>query len=163
MKYRIYIEKFTSDDFEKYYSLISDEGVMAMITERAILIEEAKIYYDLLLKNNAQHESFGNFKVFQKETGDFIGLAKLAIEDNNLEEAELGYMLLPEYCGKGYGSEIAKLMLEKAINEKSLKKIVAIIDPNNKASRKILLNNEFVSEKVCEIDGLPGEILSKKL
>ncbi|OTW77740.1 GNAT family acetyltransferase [Bacillus thuringiensis serovar sumiyoshiensis] len=36
----------------------------------------------------------------------------------------------------------------------------AIIDPNNIPSRKILLSVGFTSEKVREIDGLPGEILS---
>ena len=42
-----------------------------------------------------------------------------------------------------------------------IKVLKAIIDPNNIPSRKILINIGFTYEKVCEIDGLPGEILSK--
>lgn len=35
----------------------------------------------------------------------------------------------------------------------------AIIDPNNISSRKSLIHVGFITEKVCEFDGLPGEIL----
>ncbi len=71
-------------------------------------------------------------------------------------------MLLPKYWGKGFGSEIANALVEKA-KEDGLKKLTAIIDPNNVASRKILISLGFHSLKVCEIDGLPGEILYKDL
>ncbi|WP_291579618.1 hypothetical protein [Clostridium sp. UBA6640] len=54
-------------------------------------------------------------------------------------------------------------MLNKSEEAKSLKKIIAIIDPKNIASKKILLKNNFISEKICEIDGLPGEILSRTI
>ena len=36
--------------------------------------------------------------------------------------------------------------------------LIRYIDPVNAASRKILLNNGFVSEKKGVIDGLPSEI-----
>ncbi|MDQ0224107.1 putative acetyltransferase [Metabacillus niabensis] len=44
-----------------------------------------------------------------------------------------------------------------------LERVVAIIAPNNAASKKILSNNVLFPEKLCEIDGLPGEILAKEL
>jgi len=36
-------------------------------------------------------------------------------------------------------------------------------DPDNTASRKILLKNGFTSEKVCRIDGLASEIFGRKM
>ncbi len=115
------------------------------------------------MNKNKNHKDFGSFKVFERDTNNFIGLGKLAINEEDLSEAEIGYLLLPEFWGKGYGSEIASLMLEKAEESKTLNRITAIIDPNNLASKKILLNNGFISEKICEIDGLPGEILIKTI
>lgn len=159
---RIYIEKFLSDeDFKHYFSLVSNEKVMAMVTERAIPLDEARSNFKLLLERNKRHKDFGSFKVFETTTNNFIGLAMLKINENDLSKAELGYLLLPEFWRNGYGSEIAKLLLNKAEDVKVLHRITAIIDPNNIASKKILLNNGFISEKICEIDGLPGEILSK--
>lgn len=164
MANRIYIEKFLSEeDFHHYFALVSDEKVMAMVTERAIPVEEARNNYKSLLNKNKAHKDFGSFKVFERDTNDFIGLGKLAINEEDLSEAEIGYLVLPEFWGKGYGSEIASLMLEKVEQSKTLNRITAIIDPNNAASKKILLNNGFISEKICEIDGLPGEILSKTI
>ncbi|MPM59879.1 hypothetical protein SDC9_106725 [bioreactor metagenome] len=162
MEKRIYLEKYTTMDFDNYYKLVSDENVMAMITERAIPLEEARNNYDLLLSNNELHQSFGNFKVIEASTNKFMGSAALRVKEKNATEAEIGYMFLPVYWGKGFGSEVAKLLIEKAKQDIQIIKLTAIIDPNNTASRKILINNGFISEKVCEIDGLPGEILSMK-
>ncbi len=71
-------------------------------------------------------------------------------------------MLLPQYWGKEYGGSIAKAMVQQARLSK-LKRLTAIIDPSNIPSRKILINLGFESQKLCEIDGLPGEILFKAL
>ncbi len=71
-------------------------------------------------------------------------------------------MILPQHWGKGYGTEIAGALAAKA-GEAGVKQLKAIIDPHNIPSRKILLKHGFVSEKVCEIGGLPGEILRKVL
>lgn len=163
MEKRIYLEKFTPVDFDKYYELVGNESVMSMITERAIPLDEAMKNYSLLLINNELHKSFGNFKVIESSSNKFIGSALLKVKEKNSTEAELGYMLLPSYWGKGIGSEVANLLIEKAKRENQLNKITAIIDPSNVASRKILINNGFTSDRICEIDGLPGEILSMKI
>ncbi len=116
------IVKFTVEDFDDYFRLVSNQDVMAQITERAIPMEEARSNYDKLI----------------------------------------GYMLLPEHWGSGYGTEIAKILIDLA-KQADLRKLTATIDPANAASRKILINQQFVSEKIGEIDGLPGEILSRTL
>lgn len=47
---------------------------------------------------------------------------------------------------------------------KSVQQVIGMIDPNNIASRKILLKNGFVSCKIYEIDdGSLTEVLSKNL
>lgn len=158
---KLLLEKFTDEDFDLYYQLVGNERVMAMITERAIPLEEARKEYCLLLENNGLHYSFGNFKIL--ENSNFIGLAKLEIKERDSKEAELGYMLLPQYWGVGIGSRVAKILIKRAKEDGQLLSVKAIIDPNNIPSRKILINNGFESVKICEIDGLPGEILSMRL
>ncbi|WP_040213491.1 GNAT family N-acetyltransferase [Clostridium polynesiense] len=161
---RIYFEKFCSEeDFPYYFSLVSDEKVMAMVTERAIPLEEAENNFERLLLKNERHEEFGSYKIYISSTREFIGLAKLDLDEDNPLEAELGYLIRPDYWGKGYGSEAAELIISKAEKLHELRRITAIIDPNNIPSKKILLKNGFISEKLCEFQGLPGEILSKIL
>jgi len=87
-----------------------------------------------------------------------VGFAKLEITREHREEAELGFMLEPEFWGMGMGGEIARILLEVARSHPRLNRAWAVIDPENAASRKILLNNGFVSEKKGVIGGLPSEI-----
>jgi len=61
-------------------------------------------------------------------------------------KAEIGYMLLPEFWGRGFGNEIAEALLKIAISDPNLTRVYANTDPNNVASRKILINNGFTSE-----------------
>jgi [ribosomal protein S5]-alanine N-acetyltransferase len=156
------LKKFESTDFQNYYRLVSDESVMAMITERSIPIEEAQRNYQKILFRNEKHENFGTYKVYNKEVNEFIGLGSMIVNEGKMDEAEIGYMILPDHWGKGYGSEVAEILIQQAANT-TLKRLTAIIDPNNLPSRKILIKKGFISEKLCEIEGLPGEILSKKL
>lgn len=160
--HKLTFKKFEENDFKDYFKLVSNEQVMVQITERAILLKEAQVNYQKLLKRNENYENFGSYKVFDSVTGEYIGLGHLTLNENETEQAEIGYMLLPEYWGKGYGNTIAKQLIELA-KKTRINKLKAIIDPENIPSKKILIKQGFTSEKICEIDGLPGEILSKVL
>ncbi|MFB6468894.1 GNAT family N-acetyltransferase [Cytobacillus sp. Hz8] len=154
------LQKFGSSDFNDYFNLVSNESVMAMITERSIPLDEAEVNFQKLLERNKKYEEFGSYKVYNNTTNQFVGLGSLILNEVMTNEAELGYMLLPEHWGKGYGSEIADILIRKAEKTK-LNRVTAVIDPNNIPSRKILIKKGFISEKLCEIEGLPGEILIK--
>ncbi|MES5955524.1 GNAT family N-acetyltransferase [Bacillus fungorum] len=156
---KLYFNKFEPTDFNLYFQLVSNEEVMSQITERAIPLDEAQNDFKKLLKRNKNHQLFGSYKVYDPITDEYIGLGHVTLSEKNEKEAEIGYMLLPEHWGKRYGSKIAKELMNIA-KQTNVNVLKAIIDPNNIPSRKILLNVGFTSEKVCEIDGLPGEILS---
>jgi len=54
--------------------------------------------------------------------------------------------------------EKGKQLIEIAGKQKGINGIFAIIDPKNVPSRKILINNGFVSKEFKDFDGLPGEV-----
>lgn len=153
------LKKFNREDFSAYYQLVGDERVMAMITERALSQEEAEADFEKLLFSNRQHANFGSFMVFDAVSDAFMGLGKLEITIDNPEEVELGYILRPEFWGKGIGTILAQQLMVKLEGHPELKYVFAIIDPKNEASRKILINQGFVSREFKDFDGLPGEIL----
>ena len=163
MRIDIKLEKFTENDFTHYFKLVNDEKVMQMITERALETEEAKSDFDKLIQNNKLSENFGSFKILDNETKEFIGLAKLEIKSKGDQEAELGYMILPKLWGRGIASKVGKQLIEVAKSQKEINKLFAIIDPKNLPSRKILINNGFLSKEFKDFDGLPGEILELTL
>lgn len=149
---RIYFEKYDSEkDFSDYYKLLSNKEVMDMNYGRPFTMEEAGMVFNKLLKINKQHEKFGYFKIFERDRNKLIGLAGIIIKENSTE-ADVEYLLFPEYWGKGYGTEVLEELLSISREDKNIKKIIGITDPNNIASRKILLKQGFISEKVYEIE-----------
>lgn len=163
MEHRIYLEKMSLKDSDQYCTLVGNEKVMAMITERALNTEEALEKFSYFLKNNELHPSFGSFMVYEAKSKKLLGCAKLEIKEGKRHEAELGYLLQPEYWGQGFGNEIAEVLLEVAMSDPELTRVFAITDPKNIASRKILLKNGFVSEELGVMDGLPSEIFGLQL
>ncbi|MFD2033604.1 GNAT family N-acetyltransferase [Belliella marina] len=159
----IKLEKFTKSDFAHYFELVNNEKVMEMITERALEKEEAIKDFEKLIQNNELKENFGNFKIINNKNKEFIGLAKLEIKTKLDKEAELGYIIIPKYWGKGIAGNVGKTLIESAKKQSGIERLFAIIDPKNIPSRKILINNGFESKEFKDFDGLPGEILELKL
>ncbi|SEO07599.1 hypothetical protein SAMN04488134_103296 [Amphibacillus marinus] len=156
-------EKYEKEDFDRYYQLVCNEKVMAMVAERTIPYHEACENFRSLIYENGRFESFGIYKVIEQPTMTYIGLAKLEFIHKDDCMAEIGYMLLPQFWGKGRGSAIAGAMMEKARNIYGLKKVSAIIDPKNLASRRILVKQGFRTVRVCEIAGMTAEIMHTRL
>ncbi|WP_172919162.1 GNAT family N-acetyltransferase [Capnocytophaga canis] len=156
------LSKFEDKDFEHYFQLVGDIRVMEMITERAIPLEEAKNDFVKELTKNQIHPDFGIFKIINTENHCFIGFTKLEVETSESKEAELGYMILPEFWGKGFAGKVAKYLVDFVQNHPQIEELFAIIDPKNIPSRKILINNHFEHQEYKDFDGLPGEILRLK-
>lgn len=55
-------------------------------------------------------------------------------------EVELGYSTLPDYRGRGYATEAARALVEWALAQPGVERIVAAPEPDNEASRRVLEN-----------------------
>lgn len=163
MNDRIYLEKYTSqEDYEAYSKVALNEEVMTMNYGEPLPEEIVKMIFDYLLEINKLHTDFGNFKVLHKDTDEVIGFGSIKLNEE-LTDGELEYMLLPEYWGKGYGSELVANLLDKVNHLDSLKQIAASAAPNNIGSKKILLKNGFILTKIYENadNGSPVELFVK--
>lgn len=164
MKDMLILEKYASwEDFSAYWMLVSNEMAMQMNYGRVFTQEEAKYLYEYMLKINQEQAAYGYFKVFLKTTNEYIGVGAAVLNENDME-AEIEYMLFPEYWGVGYGSGIVDVLLEKIKEPETIKQVTAIVEPNNLASKKILTNHGFFSQKIYETeDGSLAESFIKKL
>ncbi len=152
-------QPYQSHHFEDYLALVSDEKVMAMITEYGFSRSEAEIAFAHVLQDNQHHPRLGHFRVADADTGVYLGLGKLVVKHNDAAEAELGYMLRPACWGQGWGSRMATALVEEARNLPQLQRLVAIIDPKHSASRRILVKQGFVTTSIGTLEGLPAETL----
>jgi len=151
---------FREEDYTDYRSLTSSPRVMEMISGRALNENESRARFERALQQNQIAPGFGNFKIISDTDNAFIGLAKLVLAQEEDREVEIGFMLREPYWGKGIASEATRRLIDFARSKPQLLSVKAILDPLNKASRKILVAEGFVSEFVGEIDGLPGEVMN---
>lgn len=70
-----------------------------------------------------------------KSTGTLIGGAGIHIKDTN---AEVGYVLNPDYQGKGYATEATRALLGFGFSTLAVHRIYATCRPENKASEKVM-------------------------
>jgi [ribosomal protein S5]-alanine N-acetyltransferase len=148
---RLHIRELTTGDADFIFELLNDPSFIQNIGDRKIhSLEDAKTY--ILKGPVASHakNGFGLSLVILKESGDSIGMCGL-INRPELEDVDLGYAFLPRYWSKGYAIEAARATLEFGWNVVGLKRVVAITDPANEPSNRVLEKLGFVFEKMVRI------------
>lgn len=107
-------------------------------------LELADRYTEAFCKNNvdtlkqyAENDKAYLFRVFKKDDGSYIGGVIIkTILRKNFQWAEIGYWLLNQHWGKGYGSEMVKLAINVAFKELNFHRLEAQINLDNIASQK---------------------------
>jgi ribosomal-protein-alanine N-acetyltransferase len=112
-----------------------------LLTDMEQAIEKLKIFNQLFDNKNGIWWAFN-----KKDEEKFIGLGGFFEVDKEANKAELGYGLLQGNWGKGFGTEAVKKLTEFGLNELQLHKIYAYVDPENKASVKLLENFGYERE-----------------
>jgi RimJ/RimL family protein N-acetyltransferase len=73
--------------------------------------------------------------VIEKQSNQVIGhCGLLEKEVAEQDEVEINYIFTPSAWGKGYATEIGKAIIQYAFEEKKLKRLIALIKPENEAS-----------------------------
>lgn len=150
MESRIRLEPFMSETEYPYFAgLVFNEAVMNMNMGRVFTAEEAEGYYANILEYNRANDHSGTYKVFLRRDGSYIGLCSLWVKG---DAAEVEYMVLPEYWGKGFAAEMVACLTEAAKQIPSVTKVSGLVDPENAASKSVLTKNGFVYEKNLDVE-----------
>jgi len=88
--------------------------------------------------HNVDPWPYDQWPVIEKSSGDLIGYCGfLDKEIDGRPEIELVYVFMPLAWGKGYGTEMALGLQDHAVGRMDLKRLVALIEPENKASVRV--------------------------
>ena len=79
---------------------------------------------------------FGDWAVVERASGELIGFSGLHYIDG-MAEVNVGYALRRDRWGLGYGSEACRAAMEVGFGALGLAEIVAVIAPQNAASRRL--------------------------
>ncbi len=104
---------------------VGDRGIRTLEEARATMEEGALRLY-------AEY-GYGPYRVALKDDDTPVGICGLFRRDG-LDEPDIGFAMLPEFCGNGYGYEAAMAVIDYAKDELELPLLIAIVSPENDAS-----------------------------
>ena len=93
-----------------------------------------------------------------KYVGVPIGMCGL-IKRDTLDDIDIGFAILPEFAGTGYGHEIASATLDYAKSELGLKRVIGITGRENKISIRFLEKIGLEYERMTSLPKDKNEIL----
>ncbi len=135
---RLAIRPFTLDDAAFIVELLNDPDWLRFIGDRQV--RSADDARDWLcngpLASQARH-SFALWAVVRHSDGATVGMCGLVRRDG-LDDVDLGYAFLPTARGQGLAREAATAVLAHAFEAVRLQRVVAVTNPDNVASRRVL-------------------------
>ena len=155
---RLLLQEFTPDDADFIIELLNTPAWLQYIGDRKVKSRTDAVVYlaNGPIKSYVEH-GFGLYLVKLKHYGASIGMCGL-IKRATLEDADIGFALLPQFEGKGYGFEAASATLSYAKTIKK-KRIVAITLPENESSIKLLKKIGMHFERMVSFPGEDKELM----
>jgi len=150
---RLSLRRPIASDAAVIFEIRSNPEMMKYIPRPLVTkIEEASAHLTLINERIDTNEGI-NWAITLKNDPKMIGIiGHYSIKPEDYR-AELGYMLHPDFHGKGYISEAIAKVVEYGFDVMNLHSIEAIIDPENQASAKVLEKNGFVKEAHLKENG----------
>ncbi len=136
---RITLRDFTRADVEAIMAYASDP----VVTQYLNWGPNTRAQTEEFLANvigTAQRSPRAHFElgIVEKATELLVGGARITVRSTAHRVGDIGYVLRRDTWGQGYGTEVARLLVEYGFHTLGLHRIEATCDPSNIASRKIL-------------------------
>jgi len=147
---RLILKEFNLNDAEFILTLLNTPTFLQFIGDKNVhALEDAKMYLEEGPMKSYEENGFGLWLVSKKEDNIPVGMCGL-INRPTLIDIDIGFAFLPDYSGIGYGFEAASATMEYGKNGLGLDKVVAITDPSNTTSIKLLNKLGLHLEKTLE-------------
>jgi RimJ/RimL family protein N-acetyltransferase len=118
--------------------LLNDPSFLRNIGDRGVrTLDDAVAYISNGPRASYARHGFGLWLVELQATGEPIGMCGLLKRDV-LEDVDIGFAFLPAHQSQGYGFESAGAVLRHARDVLHLPRIVAIVNPDNEGSARLL-------------------------
>jgi ribosomal-protein-alanine N-acetyltransferase len=148
---RLTLREMHPGDAEFILGLLNEPSFIQNIGDRNVrTIEDATSYILNGPVKSYEKNGFGLYLIVLKETNESIGMCGL-IRRDGLEDVDIGYALLPKYWSKGYAVEAARATKAYAKDVIGLKRIIAIVDPANEGSIRVLEKIGLRYEKMVRL------------
>lgn len=143
---RLLLRRVDTNDIKEILALRSNPETMKYIPRPLLKTDEDALEHIAMIDSKIEANEGINWAISFKDNRKLIGIIGHYRIKPEHYRAEIGYMLLPEYQGKGIISEALKEAVNYGFNIMKLHSLEAVIDPENHASAKVLEKNGFIKE-----------------
>jgi RimJ/RimL family protein N-acetyltransferase len=153
---RLRLRRLEVDDADFILRLLNEPSFLQNIGDKGVRTrDDARLY--ILNGPVASYEKFGFglYLVELRESGAPVGMCGLLKRDV-LEDVDIGYALIPEFWSKGYAVESVTAVMSYASKVLGLKRVVAVVNPDNQSSIRLLERIGLRFERMVRLsDGGP--------
>jgi ribosomal-protein-alanine N-acetyltransferase len=156
---RLIVRPFEPDDAEQLHAIVSQPRVLEFLPEDVMTLKEVQSAIEWFQKcyreNTPERIVKWTLAIVLAESSRVIGWCGLGPLDFGPEETELFCGLDEAFWGKGIAPEACAALLDYAFASVGLGRVVAVVDPANKRSRRLIEKLGMKFEK--QVSGLPEE------
>ena len=143
---RLLLRQITPADVKEIFELRSDKDTMKYIPRPLCVTHEDALALIHMMQQKIETNEGINWAITLKNDDKLIGfIGHYRIQWEHFR-SEIGYMVSPDYNGKGITTEAIKLLVDYGFNDMKMHSLEAVIDPENTASARVLVKNGFVKE-----------------
>jgi RimJ/RimL family protein N-acetyltransferase len=136
---RLVIRPYRDDDATALHEVFGSPEVMKWTPSPASkdVAETAQRLGRTMAFTARQPPGFGLWALETKDTSEFLGQVGLFPVEGKGPEVEVAYELAPRVWGHGYATEAARALIDYGFGELGLRRVVALILPDNARSRNV--------------------------
>ena len=143
---RLRLREFTTADCDFLIELMNSPGWLKFIGDRNVRTrEEGENYLRNGPMKSYEVNGYGLWMVERKDDGCPMGMCGI-LKRAWLADPDIGYAFMEPWRGRGYAGEATRAIVQYAGEAFGLKRLVAIIDPENSDSVKLINNAGFAFE-----------------
>ncbi len=150
---RLYLAPVTVDDSELMLAVWNDPAFIRNVADRGIrTVAQARAAIESGAQKLFEDYGYGPYSIALKSDGSLIGICGLFKRDN-LDHPDIGFCVLPDYCGKGYAGEAAAAVVKHAQHELGIRELAAIVSPSNAPSIGLIRKLGLRFERMITMPG----------
>jgi len=143
---RLLLRQFTEQDAEALNKIANQKYILRWMPDWEFSVADIRklicyfiTQYPLANKEKARVM----FAVCKKGSNEIIGMVGIGNKKEVDNEIEIAYFISENYAGKGYATESAKAVSKWALTSLKIDYLIAIVEPDNYPSQKVISNCGF--------------------
>lgn len=148
------LREFTMDDIKELHSICTQKNILKWMPDWNVTISERKGWIHWV-QENYRTTTRTNVRIMLavtlKTNQQLIGMVGIGNKEEVSNEIEIAYFISEYYSKHGYTTEASSALVRWAFHNIKLDHLIAIVEPENLPSQKVIEKCGFLKEKEIRI------------